>query len=89
MVTNPVWSPDGSVIVYTGPVVGLAGPLHMVRPDGTPTEAPAIRVRMGSERYRFMPRRQELVHVPTAPHTAEKFLAAGLGHQDVAPAGKF
>ncbi len=43
--TNPVWSPDGSVIVYTGAVVGPTGPLLMIRPDGTPVEAPAIRVR--------------------------------------------
>jgi serine/threonine protein kinase/Tol biopolymer transport system component len=63
--TNPVWSPDGSVIVYTGPVVGITGPLLMVRPDGTPAEAPAIRVRVFSERYRFVPGRQELVYVPT------------------------
>jgi len=63
--TNPVWSPDGSVIVYTGPVVGITGPLLMVRSDGTPTQAPAIRVRVFSERYRFVPGRQELVYVPT------------------------
>ena len=68
--TNPVWSPDGSVIVYTGPVVSITGPLLMVRPDGTPMEAPAIRVRVGSERYRFVPGRQELVYVPTASEAA-------------------
>ena len=68
--TNPVWSPDGSVIVYTGPVVGPTGPLLMVRPDGTPMEAPAIRVRVGTERYRFVPGRQELVYVPTASQVA-------------------
>jgi hypothetical protein len=63
--TSPVWSPDGSVIVYTGPVVGPTGPLLMVRQDGTPIEAPAIQVRVFSERYRFVPGRQELVYVPT------------------------
>jgi Tol biopolymer transport system component len=73
MVSNPVWSPDGSVIVYTGPMVGPTGPLRMVRPDGTPTEAPAIQVRVGSERYRFVPGRQELVYVPTLSQPAEKF----------------
>jgi serine/threonine protein kinase/Tol biopolymer transport system component len=72
-VTNPVWSPDGSVIVYTGPMVGPTGPLLMVRPDGTPTEAPAIQVHGRRERYRFVPGRQELVYVPTASQTAEKF----------------
>jgi Tol biopolymer transport system component len=63
--TNPVWSPDGSVIVYTGPVVGATGPLLAVRPDGTPLDALAITVLVGSERYRFVPGRQELVYVPT------------------------
>ena len=68
--TNPVWSPDGSVIVYTGAVVGQTGPLLMIRPDGTPVEAPAIRVRGLSELYRFVPGRQELVYIPTASQTA-------------------
>jgi Tol biopolymer transport system component/tRNA A-37 threonylcarbamoyl transferase component Bud32 len=63
--TNPVWSPDGSVIVYTGPVVSLTGPLLIVRPDGTPVDTPAIRLRVGSEHYRFVPGRRELVYVPT------------------------
>jgi Tol biopolymer transport system component len=72
--TNPVWSPDGSVIVYTGPVVGITGPLFIVHLDGTPTEAPAIRVRVFSERYRFVPGRQELVYLPTAAQgAAENF----------------
>jgi serine/threonine protein kinase/Tol biopolymer transport system component len=62
---NPVWSPDGSVIAYTGPVVGPLGPLLMVHPDGTAMEAPPIRVRVGTEHYRFIPGRQELVYVPT------------------------
>ncbi|MGH9869057.1 MAG: protein kinase domain-containing protein [Candidatus Polarisedimenticolia bacterium] len=70
--TNPVWSPDGSVIVYTGPVVGGTGPLLMVDPDGTPIEAPAIRVRWGNERYCFVPGRQELVYVPTASRSASE-----------------
>ena len=39
------WSPDGSVIVYTGPVVGIFGPLLMVRQDGTPLEPPPIQVK--------------------------------------------
>ena len=34
-VVNPVWSPDGTLIVYGGPVVGGRVPLLGVRPDGT------------------------------------------------------
>jgi Tol biopolymer transport system component len=68
--TNPVWSPDGTVIVYTGSVVGVLGPLLMVRPDGTPVEAPSINVRVGTERYRFVPGRQQMVYVPTDSQVA-------------------
>jgi Tol biopolymer transport system component len=64
--SNPVWSPDGSVIVYTGPIVSAMGPLLMVRPDGTPADALPIRVRVSTEHYRFVPGRQELVYLPTA-----------------------
>jgi Tol biopolymer transport system component len=67
--SNPVWSPDGSVIVYTGPVVGPFGPLLMARPDGTPVDLPVIQVRVGSERYRFVPGRHELVYLPTTSQT--------------------
>ncbi len=72
--SNPLWSPDGSVIVYTGPVVSSMGPLLMIHPDGTAVDAtplgrPAIRVRVNTEHYRFMPGRQELVYVPTTSQT--------------------
>jgi Tol biopolymer transport system component len=63
LASNPVWSPDGSVIVYTGPVVGISGPLFMVKPEGTPLETPSIQVRVGGERYRFVPGKQELVYL--------------------------
>jgi Tol biopolymer transport system component/predicted Ser/Thr protein kinase len=62
---NPVWSPDGSVIVYTGPVSGPVGPLLMIRPDGTRIESPSIRVRVNTEHYRFVPGRRQLVYIPT------------------------
>jgi Tol biopolymer transport system component len=61
--SNPVWSPDGSVIVYTGPIVTSLGPLQLVRPDGTPVDAPLVRVRVGGERYRFVPGTQQLVYI--------------------------
>jgi Tol biopolymer transport system component len=61
--SNPVWSPDGSVIVYTGPIVGITGPLMAIRPDGTPVDLPPIQIRTGGERYRFVPGRQQLVYL--------------------------
>ena len=62
---TPVWSPDGSVIVYTGAVAGVNGPLLAVRPDGASVEAPPISVRVNTEHYRFIPGTQELVYLPT------------------------
>jgi Tol biopolymer transport system component len=62
---NPVWSPDGSVIAYTGPVSGVIGPLLMIRPDGTAITSPPIRVRVNTEHYRFVPGTRQLVYVPS------------------------
>jgi serine/threonine protein kinase/Tol biopolymer transport system component len=52
---NPVWSPDGNVILYSGLNVGPLAPLRAVRPDGTPFDLPAIQLRIEGERYRFLP----------------------------------
>jgi Tol biopolymer transport system component len=60
-----VWSPDGSMIAYTGPVVGAAGSLLMIRPDGSGVTSPPIRIRVNTEHYRFVPGRRQLVYVPT------------------------
>ena len=58
---NPVWSPDGSVIAYSGPNVFTLTPLLAVRPDGSPVEMPQIRTRRDGERLRFLPNGRGLV----------------------------
>jgi Tol biopolymer transport system component len=58
---NPIWSPDGSWIVYSGPLVAGAVPLVGVRPDGTPVPLPPLKVRPGS--YRFLPSGAGLVYL--------------------------
>ena len=58
---NPVWTPDGSLIVYAALEAGQV-PLLGVRPDGTPVEMPPVRVRPGG--YRFLPGRTGVVYVP-------------------------
>ena len=63
--SNPVWSPDGSVIAYTGPVSGPIGSLLMIRPDGSAVASPTIRIRVNTEHYRFVPGTRQLVFVPT------------------------
>jgi Tol biopolymer transport system component len=54
--TNPVWSPDGGVIVFGGPATGRFLPLIAIQPDGTPVKLPDLRVRFDGQRYRFLPR---------------------------------
>jgi Tol biopolymer transport system component/predicted Ser/Thr protein kinase len=67
---NPVWSPDGSLIVYAGPQSSRYVPLLAVRPDGTPVELPVIQLPVGGqatritpERYRFLPNGKSLVYM--------------------------
>jgi len=60
---NPVWSPDGTLIVYVGPVVGRFQDLLAVRPDGAAAQLPAITVRFEGERHRFTPRGDALVYM--------------------------
>jgi len=58
---KPAWSPDGSLIVYCGSAAGRDQTLFAVRPDGTPAALPDIKVRVGGERFRFLPSGKGLV----------------------------
>ncbi len=59
---NPVWSPDGKLIVYAGALAtGQEAPLLGVRPDGVPVELPPLRVRPGG--HRFLPDGRGLVYL--------------------------
>jgi len=69
---NPVWSPDGTLIVYTGVSVGGYSPLLAMRPDGAPVELPAIRARVDGERHRFLPGGKGLVYMQ-GPFFAQDF----------------
>ncbi len=59
---NPVWSPDGNLIVYAGGFMSGQATLLGVRPDGAPVELPPVRVRQGG--YRFLPDGTGLVYLP-------------------------
>jgi serine/threonine protein kinase/Tol biopolymer transport system component len=60
---NPVWSPDGNLIVYAGTNVRTFAPLLAVRPDGTKAELPQITVRRSGERVRFSPDGKSLIYM--------------------------
>ena len=69
---DPVWSPSGDLIVYTGANVSVAAPLLAIRADGTNVELPEIRVRVEGKRYRFVPNGLALVYAQ-GPFPAQDF----------------
>ena len=60
---DPVWSPRGDLIVYSGPQVFTLAPLLAVHPDGTPAKLPEIKVQREGERARFLPDGTALVYM--------------------------
>jgi Tol biopolymer transport system component len=55
--SNPVWSPDGTIVLYSGTARGRGVSMHAVRPDGEPVVLPLENLvidRLGDS-YRFMP----------------------------------
>ena len=60
---NPVWSPNGDLIVYGGAQVNVVTPLLAVHPDGDPVEMPEIEVFRAGERMRFLPDGSGLVYM--------------------------
>ena len=60
---NPVWSPDGSLIVYAGTNVSTFAPLLGIRPDGTSAELPEISLRRLGEHVRFSSDGKSLIYM--------------------------
>lgn len=60
---NPVWLPNGSLIVYAGTNVRTFSPLLAVRPDGTTIRLPEISVRRLGERVRFQADGKGLIYM--------------------------
>jgi Tol biopolymer transport system component len=58
---NPVWSPNGKFILYSGASRARIVPLKAVTPDGEPYRIPEISVDRVGDSYRFMPGGDELV----------------------------
>jgi len=59
--SNPVWSPDGKFILYSGTPRARSVPLEAVTPDGAPHPLPPLSVDRVGDSYRFLPNGKELV----------------------------
>ena len=52
---DPVWSPDGQFLIYSGADVGTTFPLRAVARDGRPYPIPALMLTRGARRVAFAP----------------------------------
>jgi Tol biopolymer transport system component len=51
---DPVWSPDGAVLVFSGRQLGPGFPVQAVTPEGKPVPLPPLTLSR-SDRFRFLP----------------------------------
>lgn len=58
---DPVWSPDGQFLVYTGADIGTTFPLRAAARDGRPYPLPTMILTRGARRVAFSPDGQSLV----------------------------
>jgi hypothetical protein len=70
---DPVWSPDGRFLIYSGADVGTTFPLRAAAADGRPYPLPSLMLTRGARRVAFLGGPQALV-----------FLRGGIGHKDFA-----
>lgn len=59
--TDPAWSPDGALAVYSGPDIGTTFPVRAVVADGTPYAVPALVLSRGARHLCFVPGTRTLV----------------------------
>jgi len=58
---DPVWSPDGQFLIYSGADVGTTFPLRAVARDGRPYPIPALILTRGARRVAFLPDARSIV----------------------------
>jgi dipeptidyl aminopeptidase/acylaminoacyl peptidase len=58
---EPVWSPAGDLLLYSGPDVGTAFPLKAARPDGSPAGLAPLTLSRGARHVAFGPGPRALV----------------------------
>jgi Tol biopolymer transport system component len=82
MASNPVWSPDGTRILYSGVNISALVPLKAVSPEGKSLPFPDVQVRVAGERYRFLPDGKGLVFMRGDWKKQDFFLLdLGNGHE--------
>ncbi len=69
---DPVWSPGGRFLVYSGADVGTTLPLRAAEADGRPHPLPGLMLTRGARRVAFLNDRPTLL-----------FLSGGVGHKDL------
>jgi Tol biopolymer transport system component len=58
---DPVWSPDGAFMLYSGADVGTTFPIRAVAADGRPYPTPSLILTRGARRVAFWPDGRQLV----------------------------
>ena len=58
---DPVWSPDGRFVIYSGADVGTTFPLRAVAADGRPYPIPALILTRGARQVAFGPDARSIV----------------------------
>jgi Tol biopolymer transport system component len=58
---NPIWSPDGSFLVYAGAQLGTSFPLRAMTKEGQPYSLPEMSLDLGAFRFSFVPGTSSLV----------------------------
>jgi len=76
---NPVWSPRGELIVYSGTQVFTLTPLLAVHSDGTPAKLPEVKTQRDGERARFLPNGAGLVYMVGSTVAGQDFWLLDLG----------
>lgn len=58
---DPMWSPDGRFLAYSGPDVGTTFPVKAAAADGRPYPMPNLTLSRGARRLGFLPDRRGLI----------------------------
>jgi Tol biopolymer transport system component len=58
---NPVWSPDGRLLLFSGAEVGTTFPVKAVTVEGKPQDLPQLILSRGANRFSFLPGKPVLI----------------------------